>query len=94
MQNKQISEERLVNLFYMLGTYCIPDTVPVNEQARQSLCNLGTHILGKTVWKEENKGIKTKKKPGSDRRFDKNKIGLCVTETQGDYFTFDVKRCF
>lgn len=49
---------------------------------------------GKDSVEEENKGIKTKKKPGSDRCFDKNKIGLCVTETQGDYFTFDVKRCF
>lgn len=49
---------------YILGTNCLPDTVPVNEQDRQSLYKLEAHTLGKAEGKKENKGIKTKKKAG------------------------------
>lgn len=63
-RNKQPCDEGIFNLLnkYVLGTYCVPDTVLVNERDRQGLCNLGAHILGKAVEKKENKGIKTKKK--------------------------------
>lgn len=63
LQSKQSFEGGMINLLnkYILGTFCLPDTVPVSEQDR-SLYNLGSHKLGKAVGKKENKGIKTKKK--------------------------------
>lgn len=66
LQNKQTSEEGIIIPFnkYILGTYCVLDSVLVSEQDRQSLCNLGAHIQGKAVGKKENKGIKSKKKAG------------------------------
>ena len=68
----------------ILGTYCIPDTVPVNKQDIQGFCSLRAHILGKVVRKNENKGIKIKwkKKTGSVRHLGENKMGvMCYRDT-------------
>lgn len=68
----------------ILGTYCIPDTVPVNKQDIQGFCSLRAYILGKVVRKNENKGIKIKgeKKTGSVQHFGENKMGvMCYRDT-------------
>lgn len=86
MQNKQIYEEEMFNLLNknILGTYCVPDTVPVNKQGIQVSCSFRAHILGKVVRKNENKGIKIKKKKktGSVQHFGENKTRvMCYRDT-------------
>ena len=81
----------------ILGTYCIPDTVPVNKQDIQGFCSLRAHILGKVVRKNENKGIKIKGKKKKQVVFGilgRTKWELCVTETQGECFRVGVRRCW
>ena len=97
LQNKQIYEEEMFNLLNknILGTYCVPDTVPVNKQGIQVSCSFRAHILGKVVRKNENKGIKIKKKK-KQVVFSisvRTKQELCVTETQGEHFRVGVRRC-
>ena len=76
LQNKQIYEEEMFNLLNknILGTYCVPDIVPVNKEGIQGSCSFRAHIPGKVVRKNENKGIKIKeKKKGSVQHFGENK---------------------
>lgn len=65
----------------ILGTYCAPDTVPVNKQDIQGFCSLRALILGKVVRKNEKKGIKIKKKKQiAFGILVRTKRELCVTE--------------
>ena len=73
----------------ILGTYCIPDTVPVNKQDIQGFCSFRAHILGKVVRKNENKGIKSrkkKKKTDSVQHFGENKTGVMCYRATGRMF--------